>query len=83
MWNWSFNNQCKHLKGILVLFEEEQSYIRDMSTFYNPKVEKDSVIVEGKKNQLYAQRMRSFEQYNEICKYFAEGKQRDANANEI
>ena len=27
--------------------------------------------------------MRSFEQYDEICKYFAEGKQRDKDANEI
>ena len=27
--------------------------------------------------------MRLFEQYEEICKYFAEGKQRDNNANEI
>ena len=27
--------------------------------------------------------MRSFEQYDEICKYFAEGKQKDDNANEI
>ena len=33
--------------------------------------------MEGKLNQLYAQGMRSFEQYDEICKYFAEGKQRD------
>ena len=39
--------------------------------------------MEGKPNQLYAQGMRSFEQYDEICKYFAEGKQRDNNANEI
>ena len=30
-----------------------------------------------------AQGMRSFEQYDEICKYFTEGKQRDNNANEI
>ena len=37
----------------------------------------------GKPNQLYAQGMRSFEQYDEICKYFAEGKQRDNVANEI
>ena len=37
----------------------------------------------GKPNQLYAQGMRSFEQYDEIRKYFAEGKQRDNNANEI
>ena len=27
--------------------------------------------------------MRSFEQYDEICKYFAEGKQRNNDANEI
>ena len=27
--------------------------------------------------------MRSFEQYDEICKYFAEGKKRDNDANEI
>ena len=39
--------------------------------------------MEGKPNQLYAQGMRSFEQYDKICKYFAEGKQRDNDANEI
>ena len=44
---------------------------------------KVSVIVEGKPNQLYAQGMRSFEQYDEACKYFAEGVQRDNNANEV
>ena len=27
--------------------------------------------------------MKSFEQYDKICKYFAEGKQRDNDANEI
>ena len=83
VWNWAFNTPCKSLKGILVLFEEEGSYTRDTSKFYNPKIQKVSVIVEGKPNQLYAQEMRSFEQYDEICKYFAEGKQRDNDANEI
>ena len=39
--------------------------------------------MESKPNQLYAQGMRSFEQYDETRKYFAEGKQRDNNANEI
>ena len=39
--------------------------------------------MEGKSNQLYAQGMRSFEQYDKICKYFAEGKQKDNNANEV
>ena len=86
VWNWAFNTPCKSLKGIynlLVLFEEEGSYTQDTSKFYNPKIQKVSVIVEGKPNQLYAQGMRSFEQYDEICKYFTEGKQRDNDANEI
>ena len=69
MWNWSFNTPCSSLKGILVLFEEEKSYTRDTSKFYNPKIQKVSVTVEGKPNQLYSQGMRSFEQYDEICKY--------------
>ena len=77
MWNWSFNTPCKSLKGILVLFEEEKSYTRDTSKFYNPKIQRVSVTVEGKPNQLCSQGMKSFEQYDEICKYFAEKKQRD------
>ena len=83
VWNWAFNMPCKSLKGILVLFEEEKSYTRGTSKFYNSKIQKVSVIVEGKPNQLYAQGMRYFEQYDEICKYFTEGKQRDNNTNEI
>ena len=82
-WNWSFNTPCKSLKGILVLFEGEQPYTRDMSKFYNLKIQKVSVIVEGKPNQLYAQGMRLFEQYDETHKYFAEVTQKDNSANEI
>ena len=74
MWNWSFNTPCKSLKGILVLFEEEKSYTRDTSKFYNPKIQKVSVTVEGNPNQLYSQGMRSFEQYDEAHKYFTEGR---------
>ena len=53
------------------------------ASFYNPKIQKVSVIVEDKPNQLYAQGMRSFEQYDETHKYFAEGVKRDNNANEV
>ena len=74
VWNWAFNMPCKSLKCILVLFEEEKPYTRDTSKFYNPKIQKVSVIVEGKPNQLYAQGMRSFEQYDEARKYFTEGR---------
>ena len=82
VWNWAFNMPCKSLKGILVLFEVEKSYAPDTSKFYNPKIQKVSVIVEGKPNQLYAQGMRSFEQYDEARKYFAEGRlANDAHSN--
>ena len=83
VWNWAFNMPCKSLKGILVLFEEEKPYSRDTNKFYNPKIQKVSVIVEGKPNQLYVQGMRSFEQYDEICKYFPEGSEKDNNTNEV
>ena len=73
-WNWSFNMPCKSLKGIQVLFEEEKSYTRDTSKFYNPSIQNVSVTVEGKPNQLYSQGIRSFEQYNEARKYFTEGR---------
>ena len=74
---------CKSLKRILVLFEGEKPYERNSSKFYNPKIQKVSVIVKGKPNQLYAQGMRLFEQYDKICKYFAEGSQKDNNADEV
>ena len=76
-WNWSFNTSCKSLKGILVLFKEEKPYTSDTSKFYNPKIQKVSITIEGKPYQLYSQGMRSFEQYGEACKYFAEWVQRD------
>ena len=50
-WSWLFNMSCRSLKNILVLFEAEQSYARDTSRFYNPKVQKVSIIIEGKPNQ--------------------------------
>ena len=62
------------MRGILVLFEEEKQFARDTSKYYNPKIQKVSVIVEGKPNQVYAQGMRLFEQYDEIRKYFTEGR---------
>ena len=73
-WNWSFNDTCKSLKGILVLFEEGKPYVRDTSKFYNPKIQNVTVTIERKPNQLYSQGMRSFEQCDEACKYFAEGR---------
>ena len=40
VWNWAFNTPCKSLQGILVLFDEEQSYTRDTSSFTIQKFKK-------------------------------------------
>merc|ERR1711911_335977 len=82
-WNWSFNSPCKSLKGIMVLFEEEKEYQRNTAKFYNPKINKVSVIVEGKPNQLFAQGMKPQEQYGEICKFFEEGKNTTVVSGEV
>ena len=63
--DWSFNDTCKSLKGILVLFEEEKPFVRDTSKFYNLGIQKVTITIEGKPNQLHSQGMRSFEQYDE------------------
>ena len=82
VWNWAFNMPCKSLKVYwFCLRKSNHTHVTRVS--FTIQKFKKSVIVEGKPNQLYAQGMRSFEQYDEICKYFAEGKQRDNDANEI
>ena len=73
-WNWSFEETFKSFKGILALFEEEKPFSRDTSKYYNPKIQKVTITIEGKPNQLYSQGMRSFEQYDEASKYIAEGR---------
>ena len=74
---WVYDRILRHRKIIVNHTHETRA------SFTIQKFKKVSVIVEGKPNQLYDQGMRSFEQYDKICKYFAEGKQRDNNANEI
>ena len=44
---------------------------------------KVSVIIEGQPNQLYAQGMQLFEQYEEAYKYFTEEKQKDNDASKV
>ena len=39
-------------------------------------LQNSSLGAPSKTNQIYTQGMRSFEQYDEICKYFAEGKEK-------
>ena len=77
------NSPSKSLKGVLLIFTKERSATKftcDTEEFYNPKITKVEVTVEGVPNELYAQNMQYYHQYNEILKHFAEGRLKEAGA---
>ena len=77
------NSPSKSLKGVLLIFTQERSatkFARDTEEFYNPKITKVEVTVEGVPNKLYAQDMEYRHQYDEIVKQFAEGRLKEAGA---
>ena len=77
------NSPSKSLKGVLLIFTKERSatkFTRDTEEFYNPKIMKVEITVEGVPNELYAQNMEYRHQYDEIVKHFAEGRLKEAGA---
>ena len=77
------NSPSKGLKGVLLIFTQERSatkFARDTEEFYNPKITKVEVTVEGVPNELYARNMEYRHQYDEIVKHFAEGQLKEAGA---
>ena len=77
------NSPSKSLKGVLLIFTQERSatkFARDTEEFYNPKITKVDVTVEGVPNELYAQNMEYRHQYDEIVEHFAEDRQKEAGA---
>ena len=77
------NSPSKSLKGVLLIFTQERSatkFTRGTEEFYNPKITKVEVTVEGVPNELYAQNMEYRHQYDEIVKHFAEGWLKEAGA---
>ena len=77
------NSPSKSLKGVLLIFTQERSatkFARDTEEFYNPKITKVEVTVEGVPNELYVQNMEYRHQYDEIVKHFAEGWLKEAGA---
>ena len=77
------NSPSKSLKGVLLVFTKERSatkFTRGTEEFYNPKIMKVEIIVEGLPNELYAQNMEYIHQYDEIVKHFAEGRLKEAGA---
>ena len=77
------NSPSKSLKGVLLIFTHKRSatkFARDTEEFYNPKIMKVEVTMEGVPNELYAQNMEYRHQYDEIVKQFAEGRLKEAGA---
>ena len=77
------NSQSESLKGVLLIFRKERSatkFNRNTKEFFNPKITKVEVTVEGVPNELYAQNMEYRHQYDEILKHFGEGQLKEAGA---
>ena len=70
-------------KDVLPIFTKERSatkFNRDTEEFFNPKITKVEVTVEGVPNELYTQNMEYRHQYDEIMKHFGEGWLKEARA---
>jgi hypothetical protein len=77
LWNINLNTPARSMKGILMLFKDPKgNYARDTETFYNPKLTKVDVTIEGIPNQLYGQGLRSYQMWDEAKKFFAAGSKR-------
>ena len=77
------NSPSKSLKGMLLIFTKERSatkFNRDTEEFFNPKITKVEVTVEGVPNELYTQNMEYRHQYDEIMKHVGEGRLKEAGS---
>ena len=82
VWNININTPARSMKGILMLFEDP-SGTRDTEKFYNPKVEKVEMTIEGVPNQLYSQGMRMYQQWDEARKFMGGSLKRPSEVTAI
>ena len=54
-------------------YSHKKEVLLNLQEFYNPKITKVEVTVEGVPNELYAQNMEYRHQYDEIIRHFSEG----------
>ena len=60
-----------------MLFEDPAAAFQwDTEAFYNPKITKVEVTIEGVSNQLYSQGLLAYQQWDEAKKFFAAGCKR-------
>ena len=64
-----------------MLFEDPER--EDNEHYYNPKIEKVEMVIEGVPNQLYAQGMKAYNQWDEINKFFALNSKEDKDISKI
>ena len=79
LWNINLNVPARSMKGVLMLFEDvaaQQPFARNTEAFYNPKITKCEVTIEGIPNQLFSQGMRAYQMWDEALKLFAPGRKR-------
>ena len=77
------SSPSKSFKCVLLIFTKERSATKftcDTEEFFNTKITKVEVTVEGMPNELYAQNMEYRHQFDEIVKHFAEGRLKEAGA---
>lgn len=81
LWNINLNVPARSMKGILMLFEDPER--ENTETYYNPKITKVEMTIEGVPNQLYSQGMKAYQQWDEINKFFALNSKRNKETNMI
>ena len=78
IWNINLNTPARSMKGILFIFVDPSDngggadFKRDTEKYYNPKIKKTTITVEGKPNQLYAHGLYRYQHWDEINKYFGD-----------
>ena len=81
LWNINLNVPARSMKGLLMLFEDPER--TSTETYYNPKIEKVEMTIEGVPNQLYSQGMKPYQHYGEINKFFALTSKRNKETDQI
>ena len=72
VWNINLNTPARSLTGILLIFESvtaNPAFGRNSELFYNPLINKVSITIEGKPNQLYAHGLQTYQHWDEIAKF--------------
>ena len=68
LWNINLNVPARSLIGVMMLFEDvtaQQPFSCNTESFYNPKITKVEVTIEGIPNQLFSQGMRAYQIWDE------------------